>query len=283
MKKKLIIIGLCFSSSNLNAACNTGAIEYKHETGFGISLGSGGAKTKYNDSTSINVPLTLNGEQACFRKKNKLSLKAVNSKESDTGKIIISPMVAEFENIPNPMVRQYLFVEKNKEKTQTKFHTMSFVCAGELPLSVEAASDSYSKIYVDSNKTEVNVTTVFATGIAAENISNSRRALSSQGTFDFFAKIYKLKTSKELDSTVCCTQKIPSIISDSSINSLAGIERTIASSFTTLGAKVPNGCSSEFAESMTPYLIENYEMNDSLKDYKVSKKWFSSDLVFEWK
>lgn len=45
---------------------------------------------------------------------------------------------------------------------------------------------------------------------------------------------------------------------------------------------VPNGCSNDFATSMKNYQLENYEANDSLKDYKVKKKWFSDDLVFEW-
>lgn len=271
------------ASSALYAKCDTDNVVYKHQTGFGISLGSGGLKSNYNDSMSINVPLSVNAEAACFKKKNKLSLKAENSDSVDRGTIVITPMKLEFENVPDPSVKQYLFVEKSEDKMQTKFHTMSFVCMGEIPLSVEAFSDSYSKIYLASKNPDTSVTMIFATGKAADNLKTGRMALASQGTFDFFAKLYKEKTQKELDSADCCNQKIPSIISDTSIRSLAGIERSIASSFTTLGAKVPNGCSKSFATDMKQYLLENYEDNESLKTYNVKKKWFSDDLVFSWK
>lgn len=81
----------------------------------------------------------------------------------------------------------------------------------------------------------------------------------------------------------CCTEyKIPSIFSDTSVSSLSGIQRAIASSFSTMGANVPNGCSNDFAETMKNYQLENYTANESLKDYKIKKKWFSDDLVFEW-
>ncbi|MDD4975960.1 MAG: hypothetical protein PHY93_16505 [Bacteriovorax sp.] len=123
---------------------------------------------------------------------------------------------------------------------------------------------------------------VFATGAAADNLSVGRRALSSQATFDFFAKLYKEKTQRELDVNLSYGQKAPSIISDTSINTMTGIERDIASSFTTMGARIPNGCSKDFSTAMEQYLLENFEQNDSLKDYKVKTKWFSDDLVFEW-
>ncbi len=280
---KYLFLGLLFIGFKTQAACNTGAVEYKHQTGFGISFGSGGVKSNYSEGMSINVPLSVNGEPACFRKKNKFALKAENSAEKDQGKITISPMKLEFENVPESSARQYLFVEKNADRNQVKFHTMSFVCMGEIPLSIEATSDSYSKILLNSKVISTNFSTTFATGAAADNLKTGRMALSSQGTFDFFAKVYKEKSNKELESNLCCGQKVPSIISDSSINVMAGIERTIASSFTTMGARVPNGCSKDFSTVMNQYLLENFEQNDSLKDYSVKKKWFSDDIQFEWK
>lgn len=281
--KKIIGFSLLFISTHIHAKCDTGNVVYERKSGFGISLGSGGLKTNFNENTSVNVPLSVNGEPACFRKKNKFSLKAENSTDTDKGKILISPMKLEFENIPDPSVRQYIYVEKNQDKMQTKFHTMSFVCMGEIPLSVEALSDRYSKIFLESKTAGTTVTTVFATGAAADHLKTARSALSSQETFDFFAALYKNKNQKELDQSLCCGQKVPSIISDTSINSLTGVERSIASSFTTLGARVPNGCSKEFSKDMKTYLLENFEENDSLKDYSVKKKWFSDDLIFEWK
>ncbi|MGZ3806530.1 MAG: hypothetical protein ACXVCE_00485 [Bacteriovorax sp.] len=282
--KKLFIATIFVLSAleTIQAACDTDAIIYKHETGMGISFGSGGVKSNYDEGMSVNVPLSINGEAACFRKKSQFSLKAENTKDIDKGKIIIAPMQLDFENVPNPSAKQYLYVEKNEDKTKVKFHTMSFVCTGEIPLSIEATSDSYSKIFKDSQNATISYTTVFATGAAADNLNAGRRALSSQGTFDFFAKLYKEKTQRELDVNLSYGQKTPSIISDTSINAMAGIERDIVSSFTTMGARVPNGCSKDFSTAMEQYLLENYEQNDSLKDYKIKTKWFSDDLVFSW-
>ena len=265
------------------AACNTGAIVYKRESGFSLSFGTGSSKTEAGDATSINVPLTINNQQACFRKKSAFTLKAENSKDIDKGTIRISPLNVEFENVPDPSTKQYLFVEKSADRMQTKFHLMSFICTGEIPLSVEAVSDSYSKLISSSNSVNVNFHQVFATGRAADIISQNGMVISSQETFDFFGKVYKDQTQKELDIPPCCGQKVPSILSDLSINALSGVERKIASSFTTLGARVPNGCSKEFSSAMSNYLLDNYEKNDSLKDYKVKKIWFSNDLSFEWK
>lgn len=266
--------------------CLTNAIGIYQETGLGISFGGGKAKMDYGESSIINVPLSIDNQPACFVKQNAFKLKSEAKKDKeDKNSITVTPMKTEFENVPNPSQKQYIFVEKNPENEfETKFHLMSFICSGELPLSIEATSDSYSKMVLNSNSVNVKVSKVFATGKAAENLKKAK-PLSVQETFDFFGKIYNDKTQKELmaDKPCCTEYKIPSIISDTSITALTGIERAIASSFTTMGANVPNGCSKDFADTMKNYQLENYTANESLKDYKIKKKgWFSDDLVFEW-
>lgn len=285
MRKSILSALLFLTAIEAIAACNTGAIVYKRETGFSLSFGSdSGSKTEAGDASSINVPLTINDKQACFRKKSTFTMKAENSKDIDKGSIIISPLKVEFENVPDPSTKQYLFVEKSDDRLQTKFHLMSFICAGEIPLSIEGLSDSYLKLMTKSNSVNMEVHQVFATGRAAQILGEKRGPVSSQETFDFFGKLYKDQTKKELDIPPCCGQKVPSILSDLTISSLSDVDRKIASSFTTLGARVPNGCSKEFSGAMSKYLLENYEQNDSLKDYKVGTKgWFSKDLTFEWK
>lgn len=282
--KSLIILSSIFFSSSILAKCNTGAIGVYHQTGFGISFGGGGSSVGYHDKDTTNVPLSINGEMACFKRTNKLVIKGESKKDgSEKNKMVISPMKVDFENIPEPHVRQYIFVEKNANPLLRKFHQMSFICAGEMPLSIDATSDQIIKILANKDSAEVKVSHVFATGAAAENLKKANFTLATQPTFEFFKNLYKDKTAKEMATQDCCNDvRIPSILSDTSIRSLAGVERTIASSFTTMGAEVPNGCSADFIKSMNNYLLENYETNESLKDYSISKKWFSSDLVFEW-
>lgn len=122
-------------------------------------------------------------------------------------------------------------------------------------------------------------------GTPAENLNKQKKiAEKNQPTFDFFTKLYKEKTNKELAEMPCCNQKMPSILTMSSVNAITDVaQKAMSSSFTTLGEKIPNGCSTDFATSMKNYLLEDYESNESLKNYKISKKWFSDSLIFEWK
>jgi hypothetical protein len=288
MKISILLLAPIFliPTAHAKLKCIANAIAVYHEVGFGISFDGGSSGTNFGEKSIINVPLSIDNRPACFIKQNsfKMQSEAKKGKEEENS-ITISPMKVEYENIPSPHQKQYVFVEKNPIKLLTKFHTMSFICAGELPLSIEASSDSVSKIIMDSNTANVSVHNVFATGIAAQNLKKGKVIeTSTQETFDFFNKIYQVKTQKELmPDNVCCTDyRIPSIINDLSIKSLAGAERAIASSFTTMAANVPNGCSKDFADTMKNYQLENYTSNESLKDYKIKKKWFSDDLVFEW-
>ncbi|MEA9356913.1 hypothetical protein SHI21_11880 [Bacteriovorax sp. PP10] len=281
-----LISALITPSAFAKSKCMTNAIGIYHETGFGISFGGGSSSVDYGEKSVVNVPLSVDNKPACFIKQNAFKLKSEAKKDKDEkNSITVTPMKTEFENVPNASQKQYIFVEKDAENSlKTKFHIMSFICAGELPLSIEATSDTYSKLALTSNSANIKVSKVFATGKAAQNLKKVMPDLSVQETFDFFGKIYQEKTHKELmaDKPCCTEYRIPSIISDTSITSLSGVERAIASSFTTMGANVPNGCSKDFADSMKNYQLENYTANESLKDYQIKKKWFSDDLVFEW-
>lgn len=287
MKISILLFATIFiiPSAFAKTKCLTNAIAIVHETSFGISFGGGKGGLDYGEQSIVNVPLSIDDQPACFVKQNGFKLKSEGKKDKeDKNSITVTPMKTEFENVPNPSQKQYIFVEKNPENGfETKFHIMSFICSDELPLSIEATSDSYSKMILTSNTANVKVSKVFAIGKAAQNLKKAR-PLSAQETFDFFGKIYHDKTQKELmaDKPCCTEYKIPSIFSDTSVSSLSGIQRAIASSFSTMGANVPNGCSNDFAETMKNYQLENYTANESLKDYKIKKKWFSDDLVFEW-
>lgn len=255
------------------AKCNTEAIEYINSSGFSISFGSGNS-SKAGSIESVNVPMTIDGKAACYRKTSKFEIKDEQKKGETEMQISVSPLKVEFENIPSPHVKQYLFIEKNPENPfYTKFHTMSFICSGDIPLSVEATSDRYLDVMVKSNQAEVKVTHFFATGQAAENLNKTKKGSSNnQATFDFYSKLYQEKTQRELEDAPKCEYNIPSIISETSIQVLTNVHREIASNYTTMGAKVVNGCTKDFSESMKNYLYENYKDNETLSSFKVKKK-----------
>lgn len=287
MKKIILCSSLLLISSYTHAKCNTMAIGVYKETGFGLSFGGGKSSAGFYDKHNVNVPLSIDGRQACFREVTAFKMKSEKKGNKPMqSSISITPMKTEFENVPSPHQKQYIFVEKNEaDRNLTKFHVLSYVCSGELPLSIAAVSDSVQDLENKKDDVEVKISTVFATGVAAANLKDylSSKA-SSIDTYNFFTKLYKEKTIKEIDNyTPCCGPvKVPSILTGTSINALAGVERKIASTFTTMTDSVPNGCSSEFAETMKEYQLENYSSNESLKGYKVKKGWISSDIKFEW-
>lgn len=278
--KKSIIFLLVLSSFNVQAKCNTDAIVYKKETGFGISFGSS-SKSSFDESSSINVPFSINNEPACFRKKSNLKISTETKEDFSQGKFVVTPTKVEYENVPDAHNKQYIFIEKIAEPYQLKFYTMNFICSGEMPLSIEAATDTYLEVDLKSKSMNTSVTTVFATGEAAKNLYPKSNPKAEEA-FSFYRKLFQTKSEQNVD-VVCCNQKIPSVFSSTSIESMSGIEKSIATSFSTLSKNIPNGCSKDFSEKMQNYLIENYEKNESLEPFDISKKWFKDDLSFKWK
>lgn len=287
MKTLIILLAIPTFIQTANAKCNTRAIGVYHETGFSLSFGGGNSGAGYFDKNNVNVPLTINGQQACFRQLTKFQMKS----ESKGAKpmestIAVTPMKTEFENIPSPSQKQYIIVEKNPIGNLVKFHTLNFVCAGEVPVSIGATSDSVADLE-NPRSQEVNtrVSTVFATGQAAANLQDYLTSPNSnKETYNYFAKIFREKSTKEVDCVSCNERQVqvPSILTANSVRSLSNVERNIASTFTTMDTDVPNGCSKDFAETMKNYILENYSANETLKDYKIKKKTFSDTLLFQW-
>ena len=208
MQKLIILISVLFNSQ-LHAKCNTDAVVYKKETGFGISLG-GGIKSSFEESSSVNVPFSLNDQPACFKKKSNLKIYTENKDDFSAGKFVVTPTIVEFENVPNAHTKQYIFIEKIAEPYQLKFYTMNFICAGEMPLSIEAATDNYLEIDLKSKAAlNTSVTTVFATGAAAKNLNNKINPAADEA-FNFYRTLFQAKSDQNPD-TICCNQKIPSI------------------------------------------------------------------------
>lgn len=225
--------------------------------------------------------MSIDGKPACYRKLSKLSIETEEKTDKNKMEIVLTPLKAEFENVPDAHVKQYLFIEKHPTIPQlTKFHTMSFVCSGSIPLSVEASSDLYLEVLQKSEQ-RVSVQQVFATGQAAE-ILRRKSSSTNQETFNFFSKIYEGRAQRQLEAAPNCEYNIPSILSESSVQILSNVHREIASSYTTLGVQVANGCTKDFSEQMKEYLVENYKSNESLKEFKVKKK-FNNTLVISSK
>jgi hypothetical protein len=277
------------------AWCSKGGIIVQHSTEFGVSFGSGGSSSNSSDQQSINVPLSIDGKEACFRKKTSFTLRAEDTvkreKVKSEGRVIITPMTVDFRNVPSPHFKQYIYAERNPDISKAKFHVMGFICSGSMPLSIEAHSDLYAKLVEKSAKSSNGVTEIsftIATGAAAEALERNRPkpkkgAVSSKETFDTFLNIYRQKANHSLEDVPVKHANIPNLLMESSVSSLGDLERKIATKFTTMGPKVINGCSKIFSEVMSDYQVENIKNNPSLKSFNIGKKGFSKNIVIDWK
>ncbi len=278
----LILLVGTFLSPNIYSKCKNDAIVYKRQSGFGISFSSDGLSSNFNEKESINVPLSINDEAACYIKKSKYQIQLEENNGLDFA-LRITPLKAEFDNVPEPSVKNYIFADKSDDPTQIKFYSMSFICSNEIPISVEAFSESVIdlKIKQSAKDSSVNINTVFATGKAAENLQTKYKDLKAEEAYLWFSKKYAElgEVKNEVD---CCGMKIPSIFSSTSIETMTGIEQKIAKSFTTKASQFPNGCSKDFSEKMKTYLLENYKQNESLKSFQIKTKFFSDDLIFNY-
>lgn len=254
------------------ADCDSGAIVMKRETGFSISIGSKN-QTSNSSSLSMNVPLTVNGKSACYRSQNSFELQTEEIDSKNKFKLTIKPSKVDFENVPEPHTKEYFYIETNPEIPQlTKIHHMTFICSGEIPLSVEANSQTHLELLMKQNEISVSHHMVFATGIAAQNLNRNRKENLNQETFSFFKKLYEQGTHEALEDAPKCENNIPSIISSTSINSLSNIHQQIAQSYTTMKTDVINGCAKNFSNKMKDYLIQNISKNESIGGFKLKKK-----------
>ena len=296
MKTNMIIILILTYSLNLMAKCNTQAIGYVNKSGFGISFGGGEVSAGSYDKNVTNVPLTINGKAACFKKKSAYDLKletnaddhGVPDKKAKTN-ITLAPAEVEFENVPNAHFKHYIMANPDPRTGLMTFSSMLFICSGEFPISVEGTRDTSVSLEVKKiQSNSVHTSSSFATGIAAQNLSQDMVSDSHEEiVFKEFTKFFQeikptVATSPDITQPCCQDVHVPSLLTSSNVTALVGIEKNIVKRLTTLKGDFPNGCSTEFHSAMKNYLFEHIESNPSLKSMTVEKKWFSNKYTLEY-
>jgi len=287
MKNKLFKLSSFFlifilAPSLVEAKCNSNSIGVIHQSGFGISFGGGEGSAGSYDKNTVNVPLSIDGKLACFKKKNSYK---IESKEKN--KMIISPMEVDFENVPDPHFKQYIFMKKMTPLENSQVFIMNFVCSGENPLSTETISNSLFNIQ-KVNEMEMSTSSTFSSGVSAKILEGKKISeYQPNEAFQLFSQIYddkkkSLETAPIETNHECLEINIPTLVSTQTTEAIEEVNKGISAEFTTKNAKGLNGCSKDFSSVMKSYLLENYNENESFKDFKIKKKWFSSDLVFEW-
>jgi hypothetical protein len=223
------------------AKCNSQAIGYINKSGFGISFGGGEVSAGSYDKNTTNVPLTINGEAACFKKKSAYDLKLemntnenIASEKKAKSKLTLTPAEVEFENVPNAHFKHYLIANSDPQTGLMSFSSMLFICSGEYPISVEATRDTALSLEIKKNQSNsVHTSSSFATGMAAQNLSRDIGPTPNEvKVFNEFTKIFQEmkptgSTSPDIAQPCCQDVQVPSLLTSSNVSALVGIEKNI--------------------------------------------------------
>lgn len=225
------------------------------------------------NTITVNVPLELPGKKSTYKLSASLSLNTETLKESQFVEHELSPVVAEFENVPSPRLYQFIHIE-NDDKTNTPILRMiSFLCSGETPIGGEALS---GKLLLNTDGTEEDDNHIFiSTGRAAEDISVSHESKLRSKIFDRFLEIYEERALNILQENDSAEIYIPDILAGLSGNRKTSVERNLFSIFFKQTNSSVNGCSGKFVNIMQDLLIENVAKEKALAGVEVRKKLFS--------
>lgn len=273
-----LILASIFVSSSAWAKCDDSQFKYIRESGFSLSLGS----SSFNKEETINIPLIIEGKPACYHQSNGISVKTEKIKDGESVEYEITPLSAEFENVPSPATYQFLNVEYDAENKASKVQIASFLCSGESPIGGDAFSDELSNL-AENDESSSSADVFIATGQAAENVSINQAKKARAKVFDKFLEIYEERADEfetaEMESS---NIYIPNVIAGISISGVSGIERKLYSSFFSRTNSSINGCSKKFLAKMKDYLLENVAKNQPFRGIELKKKRFSSKYKMKW-
>ena len=282
MKRILLgVLALSFSGTGAWAKCDPDQIAYYRTTSYGLNLNQG--SSLFSNSITVNIPLMINGERACYHQSSSLLVKTEKIKEDLHVDYEITPLLATFENVPEPATFQYLNIDYDPDQKASQVQIASFLCSGETPIGGDAFSDSLVKLTEKKDEVSTDVRIFIATGQAAENISASQAKKARAKVFDKFLNIFETREGSGADIEADESNiYIPNILSGISIRELTDVDRKLYSTFFSRTNSSINGCSKKFRESMSDYLIENISRIQPFKNIELKRKRFSPKYRLRW-
>lgn len=276
------LIVSCILIGNTWAKCDESQIRYERSSSFGISWGST-STSFFGEEITVNIPLMIDGKPACYHQSSALNVKTERVKENEYVEYEITPMDADFENVPSPSKVQYLNIEYDAENKASHIQMMSFLCSGETPIGGDAFSDSLMKLSTESKDGSANIDVFIATGQAADNLSISQSKKAKAKVFDSFLDIYEQRAgSYESYDEAGSNIYIPNVIAGTSVHAVSSVERKLYSAFFTRTNSSINGCSKQFIEKMQDFLLDSIVKNQPFKSIELKKKRFSEKLKMKW-
>jgi hypothetical protein len=264
------------------AKCDPNNVRIERTTSFALSLGPK-SQSNFGTNMTVNIPLVIDGKPACYHQQNGILISTERAKENEFVEYEITPLSAEFENVPSPMTYQYMHVELDSDNKSSKVHMMSFLCSGETPIGGDAFSDSLQNLAENVKSPEASTEVFIATGQAAENISISQEKKTKAKVYDRFLEIYEDRgeENESIDNDQTNIY-IPNVLTGISVNSVTSVERKLYSAFFSRTSSSINGCSKKFLNKMQDLLIENVAKNQPFKGIELKKKRFSSKYKMKW-
>jgi hypothetical protein len=269
----------CILIGNAWSKCDDSQIIKQRSTSFGISWGDGTGSSVFGSSITVNIPLRIDGKQACYHQSSAISVITEKVKDTEYVEYEITPLEADFENVPQPSVRQYINIDYESDKA-SHVQIMSFLCSGETPIGADAFGDSLLKLSTDTKEQSANIDMFIATGQAADNLQISQSKKAKVKVYDRFLELYETKVEGDISFEEDHSNIfIPSVLTGTSISTP---DRKLYSSFFSRTNSSINGCSKKFIEKMQDNLIENVVKNNPFKNIDLRKKRFSSKLKMRW-
>lgn len=277
------VIGLivsCVLVGNAWSKCDDSQIVIQRSTSLGLSWGDGNGSSVFGSNLTVNVPLVINGKQACYHQSSAINITTEKLKENEFIEYEVTPMVADFENVPSPATYQFMNIDYDADNKASNVQIISFLCSGETPIGGDAFGDSLIKLSEKTEDQSVNIDVFIATGQAADNLSISQNKKAKAKVYDRFLEIYESRTDGDIllegeDSNIY----IPTVMTGLSVNSA---ERKLYSAFFSRTNSSINGCSKKFVTKMQDLLLHNVIKENPFKDIELKKKIFTSKLKLKW-
>ncbi len=229
-------------------ACQSDQISIVRRTGISINNNGNHSGTA---TQKVNMPVKFEGNWGCWEQEGGLSFDVKEKKKSLT---VIIPK-SSFEKIPG---RTVSYAALRRDSGILEMDIATFVCLG----STVVASETFSGTILDAmvlQSMDVQVSTIFATGIAAQNLQRAdRRKQDMPGALqEYFERNFHGQWSQLERYDVM----VPSVYLGSSMKTpLSNLTSTYNTRVVTKSA-----CSPEFELIMSPLRFENLRLPDGLK------------------
>lgn len=184
----------------------------------------------------------------------------------------ISPLLAEFENVPEPQTFHFMQVEHADDSRPSKIHMVSFLCSGEHPIGADAYSETFEKL-VKSREEKEAIEINIANGQATDHLTVNQEKKAKAKVYFHFLKLFEDRNGgASVEDMKNSNIFIPNMMLESNRSMIKQIYSTFFSR-TNSGL---NGCSKDFQKDMQDLLIENVILAKPFGKIEVRKKLFNN-------